>query len=218
MSTLRLWGHYLPAFLRGTAVTLELTGACLVVALALGFLTALCRMARSRLLRNLAAIYIEVLRATPVIVLLFIAYFSLAEVGIVLPPFLSVVVTLGVFYATLFGEVFRGGIESVHRGQREAAQALGLTAPAIMRRVVLPQALLAILPPAANTAADLLKDTSLVVTIGGVSEIMYQAYAAASATFLPMTMFVLAALFYFPIYYLLSTVLRRWEVRYAERH
>lgn len=215
---LQLWAHYLPRFLHGTVVTLELTVTGLLLALVLGAVTAALRMAPNRLLRNVAAVYIEVVRAIPVIVLLFIAYFSLAEMGIVLPAFPCVVLTLGVFYATLYGEYFRGGVESVPRGQREAAIALGLPRSVVLRRIILPQALNAILPPATNSAADLLKDTSLVVTIGGVAEIMYQAYGAAATTFQPMTMYVLAGLFYFPIYYVLSKVLRGWEVRHAQRY
>jgi His/Glu/Gln/Arg/opine family amino acid ABC transporter permease subunit len=198
-------------------VTLELTAACLTVGLVCGLLLALLRMGRSRVLRNLAAAYIEVLRATPVIVLLFLAYFGLAQMGLTLPAFVSVVVTLGAFYAALYCEVYRSGVESVPRGQWEAAEALGLRRGQVLRLVVLPQALLAILPPATSRAADVLKDTSLVVTISGVSEIMYQAYGAATATFAPMSMFVLAAAFYFPLYLILSRVVRGWEVRHAAR-
>lgn len=216
--TLDLWGRYFPGYLRGTLVTLELTGASLAAALALGLLIALARMAPSRVLRNAAAAYVEVFRATPVIVILFVAYFGLAQMGLTLPPFLSVVVSLGAFYGALYCEVYRSGVESVPNGQREAAAALGLPPHRSLWRVVLPQAMLAILPPGTNTAADLLKDTSLVVTISGVADIMYHAYGAASATFAPMTMFVLAALVYFPIYLLLSVVARRWEGRHAARN
>lgn len=215
--TLHLWAQYFPLYLRGTVVTLELTAACLAAGLLGGLLLALVRMGRSRILRNLAAAYIEVFRATPVIVLLFLAYFGLAQMGFTLPAFACVVLTLGAFYSALYCEVYRSGVEAVPRGQWEAAEALGLGRGRVLRRVILPQALLAILPPATNRAADVLKDTSLVVTISGVSEIMYQAYGAASNTFAPMSMFVLAAIFYFPLYLILSRVVRGWEVRHAAR-
>ncbi len=217
MKILRLWEHYLPRFLHGTLITLELTAAALALAVALGFLTALARMSRQGLLRGVASTYIEIIRATPVLVLIILAYYGLPQAGIVLPGFVAASGVLGIFYATIYGEIFRGGIEGVGRGQTEAAQALGLTPSTTMRRVILPQTVTTILPPATNAAADLVKDTSLVVTIA-VADLMYHAYGAASTTFLPMDMFALAGILYFLICYLLSHVLRRWEFAYAQRH
>ena len=217
LKILRLWEHYLPRFLHGTQITLELTAAALALAVVLGFATALARMSRQGWLRGLAAAYIEIIRATPVLVLIILAYYGLPEAGVVLPGFIAATGALGIFYATIYGEIFRGGIEGIGRGQTEAAAALGLTGATTMRRVILPQALTTILPPATNALADLVKDTSLVVTIA-VADLMYHAYGAASSTFLPMDMFVLAGIFYFAICYLLSHVLRRWEFAYAQRH
>lgn len=216
MSVLQLWTQYLPEFGQGVEVTLELTGLSLLLALAFGFVLAIMRLSRLRFLRVSATIYIEVIRAIPVLVLLFVAYYSLGQMGIRLSGFSAAVITLGAFYATLYGEIFRGGIEGIHPGQREAAEALGMRGRSIMWRIVLPQTFLAILPPATNELADLIKDTSLVVTIG-VADLMFQAYQSSAATFLPMDMFVLAGIMYFVFYLILSRFLARWETNVQRR-
>ena len=216
MSTLQLWGQYLPQFLAGLVVSLQLTGAALVLALALGTLLVLARTSRIRILAGIATGYVEVFRAVPVLVLLFTAYYSLAEIGLRLPGFWAGVVALGAFYGTLYGEDMRSGLQSVDVGQREAAVALGLSNGAVMRRVVLPQAFLAFLPPGTNELSNLIKDTSLVLTIG-VADLMFQANAAAAATFQPMDMFLLAGVVYFAFYILLSRILARWELNVQRR-
>ncbi|MDA8344762.1 MAG: amino acid ABC transporter permease [Thermaerobacter sp.] len=216
MSFLHLWAQNLPAFWQGVEMTLELTALALLLAVAFGFVLALMRLSRLRLLSLVATIYIEVVRAIPVLVLLFVAYYSLGQIGIQMSGFTAAVITLGVYYATLYGEIFRGGIEGVQYGQREAAEALGMGSQAIMRRIVLPQAFLAILPPATNELADLIKDTSLVVTIG-VADLMFQAYQASAANFHPMDMFLLAGIMYFVFYLVLSQFLTRWETNVQRR-
>ena len=213
---LQLWQQYLPDFFAGVVVSLEVTGAALVLALALGALLVTARTGRVRVLRSLAVGYIESFRAIPVLVLVFMAYYSLGQVGVRLPGFWAGVVALGAFYAALYSEDMRSGLQSVDRGQREAAQALGMTNGAMMRRVILPQALLAFLPPGTNELSNLIKDTSLVFTIG-VADLMFQANQASAATFQPMDMFVLAGLFYFAFYILISRILARWELNVQRR-
>lgn len=211
-----LWGQYFPDFLQGLGVTLELTALALALALLLGFLLALMRLSRIPALEIAATVYTDAIRAVPVLVLLFIAYYSLGAIGFKMSSFTAAVVTLGLFYAALYGEEFRGGIAGVDPGQREAAAALGMPSGTIMRRVVLPQAFFAILPPATNRFADIIKDTSLVVTIG-VGDLMLHAYEASSATFLPMDMLGLAAVLYFAIYLVVSRLLARWELNAQRR-
>ncbi|MCF8565245.1 amino acid ABC transporter permease [Alicyclobacillus tolerans] len=206
----QLWIQYLPQMWKGVWMTLELTVAALILALVLGFVLAFARLSRFRVLNLVATWYTEIVRAVPVLVILFIVYYSLGNI-LKLSGILSAVISLGAFYATQYGEIFRGAILGVDRGQTEAAFALGMTNRTIMRKVILPQAFFSILPPSTNQLSNLIKDTSLVFTIG-VADLMFQAYQAASATFLPLDMLLLAGVIYFVFYLILSKFLARWEL------
>lgn len=205
------WSHYLPDYMKGLGMTLEITGVSLALALVLGFIFALLRLSGVRVLDFITAWIIEIIRGIPVLILLFIAYFSLAQFGVQMPPFTTAVVTLGVFYATLYGEIFRGAILSVDRGQREASLALGMSGGTMMRKVILPQAFFTILPPATNQLSNLIKDTSLVFTIT-VTDLMFQANQAGANNFLFFDMLLLAGIIYFIFYLILSKLLGRWEL------
>ncbi len=210
------WIHALPNFLLGLKVTLEITGLALVLALVLGFVLALGRLSGVRVFEFVAMVFVEVIRAIPVLVLLFVAYYSMGQWGVKLSGFAAGTLTLGVFYATQYGEIFRGGILAVDRGQREAAQALGLSSTAIMGKIILPQAFFNILPPATNQLSNLIKDTSLVYTIS-VTDLMFQAYLAGSNSFQYMDDFLLAGVLYFAFYIILSKLLARWELNVQRR-
>ncbi len=216
MHMVRLWAQYLPQMLKGVGITLELTGASLGVAIIFGFILAIARLSKIRLMEIIARWYIEIVRAIPVLVILFIAYYSLGQIGIKLSGMTAAIVSLGAFYATQFGEIFRGAILGVDRGQKEAAAALGMPGGLMMRKVILPQAFFSILPPATNQLSNLIKDTSLVFTIG-VADLMFQAYAAASTTFLPLDMLTLAGIIYFVFYIIISKFLARWELNVQQR-
>ncbi len=201
----------MPVFLKGVGITLELTAAALGIALILGFLLALARLSTIRPMVAIATTYIEVVRSIPVLVLLFLSYYSLGQVGLKLSGPVAATVSLGAFYATLYAEIFRGGILGVDRGQTEAARALGMGRRMTMVRVILPQAFFSILPNATNQLSNLIKDTSLVFTLG-VADLMFQAQAASATTFQPMDMLLLAGMIYFAFYLILSKVLARWEI------
>lgn len=214
---LALWGKYIGPYLGGLGVTLEITVLGFVLGVLLGALVAAGRLSRWRPVRLIATGYVDVLRGLPVLVLLFLAYYGLGQVGFKLSGLWAAVLTLGVFYASLFAEVFRGALQALERGQWEAADALGMAPGLRMRKVILPQAFLAILLPSTNTISEMLKDSSLVLTIG-VADLMARATQAAAATFQPMDMFVLAGLFYFALYLLISRALARWELRVQRRY
>ncbi|WP_154756462.1 amino acid ABC transporter permease [Amycolatopsis pithecellobii] len=211
-----LWGQYAADFADGLKVTVELTGYGLVLAIALGVVLAAARLSRVRAIRAVATVYVETARATPALVVLFLVYYGLGELGVLWSAFWSAVAGLGCFYAALFCEIFRGGLEGVERGQHEAADALGLGRGQRLLRVILPQAFLPILLPATNTVADLIKDTSLVVVLG-VAELTSHANNASSITYRPMDMFLLAGLMYFGVYLLISRTLTYWEA-HVQRH
>ena len=213
MQGVGLWVHYVPSFLGGLAVTLGVTGGSLALALIWGLLLALARLSPWRALQGAAATYVTVMRAVPVLVLLFLIYY----VGFFrLNGFWSGVLTLGLFYAAIYSEIFRGGIQGVERGQVEAAMALGLPSATRLRRVIGPQALRAILPPGTNQLANLIKDTSLVMTIG-VGDLMMQAYKAGSTNFEYLDMFLLAGVLYFALYLGVSRGIVRWENRVRQQ-
>ncbi|KPV43130.1 hypothetical protein AN477_14270 [Alicyclobacillus ferrooxydans] len=196
--------------MKGVLITLKLTGSSLVVALVFGFILALMRLSTSKTLNLIGTWYIEIVRAVPVLVIIFLAYYSLGNI-LTLSGFTAAVVSLGAFYATQYGEIFRGAILGVDKGQTEAASALGMPSRTIMRKVILPQAFFTILPPATNQLSNLIKDTSLVFTIG-ISDLMFQAYSAASNNFLPLDMLLEAGVIYFVFYLVLSKLLARWEL------
>lgn len=212
-----LWSSYLPSFLDGLVVTMEITGLGLGVAIVFGMILAGCRLSRFRVLRLLATIYVDVLRSVPVLVLLFLAYYGLGQLGLTLSGIASATVALGAFYSALLCEIFRGGIQGVERGQREAADALGLKRTSVFVRVTLPQAILLILAPSTNQVSNIIKDSSLVVTIG-VADLMARSYEASSTTFQPMDMFVLAGIIYMVLYVVLARVLGRWERNVQRRY
>jgi polar amino acid transport system permease protein len=204
--------EFLPVLLKGAVTTLEITGASLVVAIVFGLLLALLRHARVPLLGGLAAAYIDILRAVPVLTTLFIIYFGLAYTGIRLSSFTAAVAGLGMLGAAYMAEIHRAGIESVHRGQREAALSLGMTPARAMRHVVLPQAFRVVIPPTANYAIGLLKDTAVVSTVAA-PELLFAAKTLVSQTLLPMQIYLLAALVYLSLSLPLARLARYVEVR-----
>lgn len=207
---LQQWALYFPDMMKGVVMTLKLTGLSLVVALVFGFILALMRLSRFKVLNLIGTWYIEIVRAVPVLVIIFLAYYSLGNI-LTLSGFTAAVVSLGAFYATQYGEIFRGAILGVDKGQTEAASALGMSGRTIMRKVILPQAFFTILPPSTNQLSNLIKDTSLVFTIG-TADLMFQAYSAASNNFLPLDMLLEAGVIYFIFYLILSKLLARWEL------
>ena len=167
---LKGWSYFI-RLLVGLPETVKVAIAALIFALIFGLIVALFRLARWRLLRWPAIIYVEAFRGTPALVQLFVIYFGLPDLGFQPSPFQAAIVGLGLNGAAYISEVYRAGIESIHRGQMEAALSIGMTPARAMRYIILPQALRTMLPPLTNFAIVLLKDTALVFTVG-ILEIM----------------------------------------------
>ena len=159
-------GSYFLWIVQGLPETVKVAIAALIFALVFGLVVALLRMARWRILRLPAIIYVEFFRGTPALVQLFVIYFGLPDLGFQPSPFQAAIVGLGLNGAAYLSEIYRAGIESIHRGQMEAALSLGMTPARAMRYIVLPQAYRTMLPPMTNFAIVLLKDTALVFTVG----------------------------------------------------
>jgi polar amino acid transport system permease protein len=156
---------YWSDFVRAAWLTLQITLLAFVLAMLLGLLTALASASRSRLLRTVASVYIEAIRNTPVLLQIFIVFFGLPSLGITLNAYTAGVIALGVNVGAYLAEVFRAGIQSVPRGQLEAASILGLGRRQIFVEVVLPQAARMVYPAIVNNLIQLLLGTSLLSAI-----------------------------------------------------
>jgi His/Glu/Gln/Arg/opine family amino acid ABC transporter permease subunit len=203
---------FIPYLLTGALVTLEITGATLIVAGLLGLVLALMQRTRVPLIGALAAAYIEIMRSVPVLTTLFVIYFGLASVGIQLPSFVAAVIGLGMLGGAYMAEIIRAGIEAVHHGQREAAVSLGMTPAQAMRFIVLPQALRVIVAPTANYTIGLLKDTAIVSTVAA-PELLFAAKTLVSQTILPMQVYLLTAGIYLAMSWPLARAAHHLEVR-----
>lgn len=156
---------YLGDFIRAAGLTLEVTLLAFALALALGLVTALASASRIGPLRAIASVYIEVIRNTPILLQIFIVFFGLPSVGITLDALSAGVIALGVNVGAYLAEVFRAGIQSVPRGQVEAASILGMGRSQIFMEVVMPQAARAVYPAIVNNLIQLLLGTSLLSAI-----------------------------------------------------
>ena len=187
--------YFMSLLLKGAVMTVTVAAGALAFALVLGLLIALIRLSRWRLLGGLAYVYTEFLRGTPALVQLFVIYFGLPDIGIEPTPVEAAIIGLGINGSAYLSEVYRAGIQAIHRGQIEAALSLGMTPLGSMRYIVLPQAIRIMLPPITNFSIMLLKDTAL-VSVVAVPEIMFYARNLVTETFQSMHVYLLAAAIY----------------------
>jgi polar amino acid transport system permease protein len=204
----------LGAMLEGTLVSLEIFFLTLVLAVPLALVVALGRMSASPLLRAPIHVYILVMRGTPLILQILFVYFApyyLFEASY--DRFTAVIVAFTINYAAYFAEIFRGGIQSIPRGQYEAAKVLGFTRADTFFRIVLPQVVKRILPASANEVITLVKDTALAQTIG-VAELFRVAQNASARQFSTTPIFI-AGVFYFVMNWAVSEMFLRAERKLA---
>jgi His/Glu/Gln/Arg/opine family amino acid ABC transporter permease subunit len=155
----------LPLFLDGMVITVQLAGLSIAIALVWGLAVALARRSRLAPLRWLASAYIELVRNTPVLVQIYFIYFGFAVVGLHISGFLSALIALSAQNAGYLAEIYRAGIQSISVKQIEAAKALGMRWRTVMSMVVLPQAVVRVIPPIGNQSILIIKDTSLASTV-----------------------------------------------------
>lgn len=206
------WPDWGPQIYKATWVTIELAACSFALAIALGLLLAIGKLSPIKLVRGFCSAYIEVARGVPALAILFLLYFGLVPLGIVFDAFVAGFVGLGMSAAGYIAEVFRAGIQAIHKGQREAALAVGMTPAMTFRSIILPQAVRIILPPMLNMLILLLKDTSICSLIS-TPELMLRAKDLAMMSFLPMHLFLLVAVIYFLLAWPLSILTRHVEVR-----
>src|SRR5438552_9045159 len=164
----------LPYLLQGAGLTILISALAMVLAVALGLVLAALTQLRGGVARPLVRAYVEVFRNTPLLIQIFIVYFGLPQLGLRLAPFASGLVALVVYAAAYNAEIFRAGLEAVPKGQHEAALSGGLSPAQALRFVIVPQAVRIAFPALGNNLVSLLKNSSLVSTIGMV-ELMFVA-------------------------------------------
>ncbi|ALP68761.1 ABC transporter permease (plasmid) [Paraburkholderia caribensis] len=194
--------------------TLRLTCLAFLLSLAFGLVLALACRARARIPRIVARTYVELVRGMPALTLLLLIYFALPSIGISFGSVGAAVVGLGLNGAAYLSEIYRSGIEAVDDGQWEAAQMLGMTPIQVFRDVIFPQALRIVLPPMANFAITLMKDTS-VASLIAAPELMLQARDLTGEYFMPLQIYVAVGAAYFCLAFPLSCLVRWMERRYA---
>jgi polar amino acid transport system permease protein len=201
----------LPGLLRGLRNTLALGALSIVFGAAFGLVAALARLYGVKPLRWLAIFYIDVFRATPMLVILILVYYALPFLDIKLSSWTSAVLAFASVMGAYSAEVYRAGIEGVPKGQFEAAAALGLPFPVTMRQVILPQALRAVVPPMTGNCVSMFKDTSLASTVA-LPELLNEA-TNAQALYANPSPLIMAALIYvaflWPMVRLVSILERR---------
>lgn len=200
----------LPLLAAGLEWTIVVALLGMLLALALAVILVAMRRSPNRLLRAPARIYTEIILGVPILVLLFIVFFVLPEVGVVIDPLPAGLVTLMLYYSPYLAEVIRGALDAVPAGQIEAARTVGMSRFRIAQRVVAPQAIGLMLPPMTGLFIGLTKDTAILSVIS-VAELTFQAKQVISRTYAPFEIYVLVAAGYWVLTFVLESVLRRAE-------
>ncbi|WP_459614405.1 ectoine/hydroxyectoine ABC transporter permease subunit EhuC [Bordetella sp. 2513F-2] len=205
-----------PALLEGLGVTLQITAGAAALAVPLALAAGLARLSRHAPVRAVATVYVEIFRGTSALVQLFWFYYVLPMFGLRLPALLVAIVVLAANAGAYGAEVVRGAILAVPGGQREAAVALNMTAGQVMRRIVLPQAFPAMLPPAGNLLIELLKNTALVSLIT-ITDLTFRGQLLRSETLRTTEIFLAVLLLYFVVALLITAGIRMLERRFRVR-
>ena len=208
---------YRMVFVRGALVTAQITFWATLIGLVLGLPLGLMRRSQVLMLRAPAATIVELFRSTPALVQLVWIYYSLPILtGLQMSNKVSVSVGLGLHASAYFAEIFRAGINSISRGQWDAAYATGMTYAQAMRRIILPQAIRRMVPPFINEFASLIKLTTLGSALA-VYELLHESENLISSTYRPLEIYTVLALAFavliFPIIYASQLLERRWKVR-----
>lgn len=209
-STLEILRRFLPEFLKGAAVTLELTAVGLALGFTLGLALALMRAYGPKWLRMIAIGYIELFRGTPLLVQLFLIYYGLPSMGLTLSQSMSAYLALGLNSASYQAEYLRGAIQSIGESQMTAGRAIGLTRWQTIRFIIMPQALRLVIPAWSNEPISLLK-TSAVVFLIAVQDLMARGKRVASITYNPIGSYLAIAVIYLVIVFAMDALLKYLE-------
>jgi polar amino acid transport system permease protein len=200
----------------GIGETIRISFLSITLAIFLALMAALARLSPIPPIYALSTFYVSLIRGTPLYLQIFFFFLALPQLGIILPGLWAGVIALGLNYGAYMSEIFRAGLASVGKGQREAAMALGMTPGQTMRRVVLPQALRFAIPPIGNDFIAMTKDSALVAATGFVHELMWRATKVGRAQFHNLEALIMAAIFYWVMTLVLSAIQSRIEARLAK--
>ncbi|WP_050464150.1 amino acid ABC transporter permease [Herbaspirillum autotrophicum] len=202
-----------PDLLRGALVTIEITAASLVLGCVLGLLVGLGRLDPGKRLRyGICSIYVTFIRGTPLLVQLFLLFFGLPQFDILLPAFVCGILGLGIYSGAYVSEIVRGAIQSVDKGQMEAARSLGMSSGKAMRTIILPQAVVRMIPPLGNEFIALIKNSAL-VSLLTIADLMHEGQKIISVSYRSLEVYLAIALVYLVLTSLTSMALQRIEKR-----
>ena len=208
LKVLSIWQDYSYYYVEGMQETLKIAAAATIASILFGIIIGIMRLSKNFVLRDIVAFYVSFIRGTPMLIQIYIVYYSLP---FNLSMFMASVVSLTVNSSAYIGETVRGGIESIDKGQMEAARSLGMTHWQAMKEIVIPQAIKSILPSLCNQFIILIKNTSMMSVIG-VHELMYNSNTVRANTYLAFEPLIIAAVMYFVVCFVLEK-----GVNYLER-
>ena len=207
------WGfiaEHWPKIAEGYQLTLAICAMAFVIAWLLGFIIAMCRVSRLPVLNAIGTIYVEVVRNVPLAIQVFLIFYTLPFWGIRLSPLWFGVAALSIYVASYYAEVIRAAIQSVPRGQYESARSAGMSHLQAMRRVIFPQMMSYMIPPATNVTITLVKESS-VLSIITVPELTLAAHTVSAIAFNYLEVFLMVALLYWTTTLTLTAIARGLE-------
>ena len=193
--------------LEGLGITLEVFIITLALSLPLGLMLALARISNCKPLSFIVETYIWLMRGTPLMLQLLFVYYALPSVGIKMSDMTAALLAFSLNYAAYFAEIFRSGIQSIERGQYEAAKCLGFSYIQTMRRIIIPQMIKRVLPPISNETITLVKDTSLIYVLA-MNDLLRVARSIVQREF-DMTPFIIAGIFYLSMTLVLTAIFKK---------
>ncbi|MCY6958142.1 amino acid ABC transporter permease [Clostridium brassicae] len=212
--------EYNSFFLKGAAITIFLSFFTVIFGALFGTGFALMKLSKSKILKGISSVFIEIVRGTPLLVQLYILFYGLPLMGITLPEinafgtnftdFIAGILALTINSTAYVAEIIRGGIQSIDKGQMEAARSLGMGHKMAMSHIVIPQAVKNILPALGNEFITVIKESAIVSVIG-IHEIMFNAQLVTGVTFKPISPYIFAALIYFVLTFGLSKLIGKFE-------
>jgi glutamine transport system permease protein len=186
----------LPALFVGARLTVQLAFIAVAIGLIIGSFVGIGRVSSNRVIRTITSIYVDFIRGTPLLVQLFLVYFGLPSIiGRPIPPFTAAIAAMGINSGAYVAEIVRAGIQSIDKGQMEAARSIGLTYSQSMQYIIFPQAFRRIIPPLGNEFVAMLKETSLVSVIA-LEDLLRKGQVVITRTFRPFEVYIVVALIY----------------------
>lgn len=211
MNIIELIVKYRHYYLTGIKITLLISFLALFIGSALGAFLSILKLSKSKILRTIASIYIEIVRGTPMMVQIALVYYgSYVITGVNVNGFIAALTAVSLNSAAYVAEIIRSGIQSIDKGQAEASRSLGISKKDTMRYIILPQAVKNILPALGNEFVTLIKETSVASTIG-VADLMHASKIVQSNSFQPFSPLIIVAFIYFIITFLLSQLIGLFE-------